>query len=87
MSIALEAYAMQAKDTAMLAWATEIKLRAERKAGEMLKDTPVNTGVRGQIQRHLSGGNSRVPPDNPTPTLSDSSISKRQSSHWQKIAE
>jgi hypothetical protein len=35
-SQAIKAYAPQAKDQRMIAWATEINLRARRKAGQML---------------------------------------------------
>lgn len=37
---AMAAYARQAKDTEMIQWATEIKVRAERKAGELLSQVP-----------------------------------------------
>lgn len=37
---AMAAYARQAKDTDMIQWATEIKVRAERKAGELLALVP-----------------------------------------------
>jgi DNA modification methylase len=56
----------------------EIKLRAERRAGEILKDTPKNEGG-------LLRGNTVLPRDD-TPTLDDLGISKMQSSRWQAIA-
>ncbi len=36
---AMAAYAKQARDTQMVQWATEIKVRAERRCGELLRDT------------------------------------------------
>lgn len=75
---AMAAYARQAKDTEMIQWATEIKVRAERRAGEMLRDS----ADRGE--RHHHG---RVSPadDKPT-TLGDLGISANQSSRWQSLA-
>lgn len=60
----------------------EIKLRAERRAGELLSDREPNRGARGsgsnqyQVRSH----------DVTTPTLSDLGISKMQSSRWQQEA-
>lgn len=72
------------------AWATEIKLRAERKAGEMLQALKnageMNTGVK-MAGRDKLGGTLMLPPKDITPTLAERSISKKQSSHWQRIAE
>jgi len=53
----------------------EIKLRAERRAGEILKDT---------IQH---GGDRRSETRSHDATLKDSGINKSQSSRWQKIAD
>lgn len=86
---ALAAYAKQAKDHAMIAWATEIKIRAERKAGEMLRQS-AELGTRATKNQGGTGSNQhkQVSRDTtPAPTLSDLNISRDQSSRWQKLAE
>jgi len=76
---AMEAYARQAKDTFLQTWAAEIKIRAERRAGEMLVEREKAQGKRTDL----------VPQGNQvdeTPTLSDIGITNKQSSQWQAIA-
>lgn len=58
--------------------AEEIKLRAERRAGELLKDTEKQKP--GQYQQ-------RSQAITVAPTLSEIGITKNQSSQWQQIAE
>lgn len=79
---AMAAYARQAQDKELLQWATEIKVRAERRAGEMMRDTEKNKGLKGSIV----SGTSVVPVRDNTPTLADMGISKNESSRWQKLA-
>ena len=58
--------------------AEEIKLRAERRAGELLKETPMAKGAAEKDwNKTVSNG---------TTALSDMGISRDQSSKWQKIA-
>lgn len=63
--------------TAMANRCAEIRIRAERKAGEMLRVTPLDKGGRPTENRSHDGTGFR---------LSDLDISKNQSSRWQKIA-
>lgn len=74
---AMAAYARQAKDTAMVEWATEIKVRAERRAGELLADMgrsgDRNTGGKPSQHERVS-------------TLADLGVSESQSSRWQRLA-
>jgi hypothetical protein len=58
----------------------EYKLRSERLLGEMLQETDMNKGERGQF----TGGNIVLPPVAP-PTLSEQGINKMGSSRWQAI--
>jgi uncharacterized small protein (DUF1192 family) len=73
---AMAAYARQAKDTELVQWATEIKVRAERRAGQMLAEMDLKPGVKAI-------GHSVVPIPK---TLSDLDITKNESSRWQKLA-
>lgn len=80
---ALRQYAKQAGESLenqnMIA---EIKLRAERRAGELLGEME-----RVQPEDTLLRGNTMKPREELPPTLSDLGISKSQSSRWQSIAE
>lgn len=58
--------------------AAEIKLRAERRAGELLAEMPKNRGTR-------LGGRTLIPPDD-TPRLADVGVSAAQSHRFQAIA-
>lgn len=79
---ALSAYARQAKDTEMIEWATEIKVRAERRLGEILRETPKATG--GQPYQKSTGAE-QEPVE--TPTLAELGIDKKLSARVQKLAE
>jgi len=73
---AMSAYARQAKDTELVEWATEIKVRAERRAGQMLAEMPKNLGAATRSHDVTSSPK----------TLSELNISKNESSRWQKLA-
>lgn len=85
-AVALQAYALQAKDTGMLRDATEIRLRAEHRAGELLAEMPKAKGAEGN-----PGGRGapivRSPVETAQPaTLAELGVTKTQSSKWQKLA-
>jgi hypothetical protein len=79
---AMRIYARQAEySLEMQNLCAEIKLRAERRLGEMLGEA--NTAERRQT--NLLRGRTMQPRDD-TPSLADIGISKSQSSRWQMIA-
>jgi N6-adenosine-specific RNA methylase IME4 len=85
-AVAMQLYAKQAKDRTLIEDATEIRLRAERRAGELLRKMEKNGGARGQGRPQKGGSKGRPPKDN-TPTLADLGVTKTQSSRWQRFAD
>ena len=76
---AMAAYARQAKDSELIQYATEIKVRAERRCGELLARTEMHSGGR--------------PAENPSddargssPTLREMGLSYSESSRYQQLA-
>lgn len=65
--------------------AVEIRLRAERRLGELLKDAPKAKGASAGGKKESSRGPYQEPRDK-TPTLAESGISKKLSSRAQKLA-
>jgi hypothetical protein len=60
----------------------EIKLRAERRMGEMLKEIELNKGA---ITPGTNRGTTQLHDVTSSPKLSDIGIEKHESSRWQKI--
>lgn len=81
---AMAAYARQAKDTELIQWATEIKVRAERKAGELLRQS-ADSGERfpagGPRDKQAESHGETRPA-----TLEELGIRKDQSARWQQLA-
>lgn len=77
-SAAMAMYARQAKDTELIAWATEIKVRAERRMGEMLIEAG-KTGHRATKGKPVEMSQAA--------TLSELGVTRSDSSRWQKLAE
>lgn len=75
-AFAFEAYARQAKNTEAERRACEIRLRAERKVGQLLAEKK----ERGEILPH------ERPRGSTAATLSELGVSKDQSSKWQQLA-
>src|SRR6185437_4159580 len=77
----MQEYARQAKDGQLIAHATDIRMRAEIRAGELLTEMAERgeRAVRGQAQK--SHGETFQPAQ-----LSDLGVTKTQSSRWQKMA-
>ncbi len=79
---AMRVYAKQAEDFDLMNFAAEIRIRAERRLGEMLSDMDMN---KGKLKQGNDLPQSRDATTEP-PTLSDMGISKSMSSRAQQTA-
>jgi DDE family transposase len=73
----MQTYARQAKDSELIDLATEIRLRAGRRAGELLREMAEWGERRG---RHNETSSAKEP------VLADLGVTKKQSHNWQKLA-
>jgi hypothetical protein len=76
-AMALQIYAKQAMNVELESQACEIRLRAERKAGELLKAK----------EKAKGGRPSKTCTEKEQVSLHDLGITRKQSSAWQKLAE
>ncbi|WP_250518522.1 hypothetical protein [Caballeronia sp. ATUFL_M1_KS5A] len=81
-AMALEVYARQAMNVEAERQAQRIRVRAERRAGELLKTTPKRTG--GDAAKARSKQTTEF---SPPPALADLGISKDKSAQWQQLAD
>jgi N6-adenosine-specific RNA methylase IME4 len=81
-AVAMQAYARQASDTTLITQATEIRMRAERRAGELL----IEMAQRKERDSGKGNRNPALKSQAATPKLADLGISKTQSSRWQQLA-
>jgi hypothetical protein len=88
-SRAMAYYARQAKDSDLIDKATELRLRAERRLGEMIvaqkETTGLNQGAAGGGKKASSRG-TLVEPRDTRPTLASAGIDEKLSARAQKIA-
>lgn len=84
----MAAYARQAKDQELILWATDIKVRAERRAGEMLAQMAATgeRASRGDGPKFFMDRAASSPKEQAPKTLPELGVSKRESHRWQQLA-
>lgn len=82
----MAAYARQAKDSELIQYATEIKVRAERRCGELLRTNVATASERGSMGATARwSGKSNEATSHPQ-TLSEMGLTKDESSRYQQLA-
>jgi len=84
-ALAMQVYARQAKDHELIDHATDIRMRAEIRAGELLREMKQKGERNEGGKQNLRPGSHAATPGK-QPKLSDLGVSKTQSSRWQKLA-
>lgn len=82
---AMRVYAHQAKNRQMEVDAAEIRMRAERRLGEIIRQQKETVGLATGGQPYQATGSSTAPVEKP-PTLAEAGIDKKLSSRAQKMA-
>jgi hypothetical protein len=82
-ALAIQIYARQARNVDAEGKACEIRLRAERRVGQLLKETQK---AKGSAQPGVGRKGVSAMPSQATTPLSELGISRDQSSRWQKLA-
>lgn len=87
-SAAMKAYAIQAKDKQLEIDASEIRIRAERRLGEMIRAQKESVGLAtgGEHGGRPKIDGTRAEPSNQRPTLAQAGIDKKLSARSQAIA-
>jgi hypothetical protein len=88
-AVAVQSYARQRGEKHLFLHATKIRMRAEKRWGELYTPEIKATGNQGTADgRDVSGGIVLTPPENGAelPTLEVMGVTKTQSSKWQKLA-
>jgi hypothetical protein len=88
-SLAIETYARQAKNTEAERQACEIRLRAEQRCGQLLRQMKTEGRMaKGGAPYHAVNrtGDGAEPVESGNSLLADWSITKRQSHNWQHLA-
>jgi N6-adenosine-specific RNA methylase IME4 len=80
---AMQVYAEQAKNRSLIENATALRMRAERRIGELLHDMR----ERGERDSGKGNRNPVLKSQANTPKLSDLGVTKSQSSRWQRLAD
>lgn len=87
---ALELYARQAKNTDAERKACEIRLRAERRAGELFRDMertpPRESGAAGAVAQGKQGPAIAAGPSEYRTALDSSGVTERTAQRWQELA-
>ena len=84
---AMRAYARQAKNRLMETDAAEIRIRSERRLGELIKAQKETVGLNQGAKGSVVTGAGREPVKDERPTLAEASIDKKLSSRAQQLAE